>query len=85
MLCAKQFCADTLSGILFFNSHREAFFAPHEYPELQQGLEFCELKFVQGNATNCCDSSPKRHKPGRSLSDLKKKRECINTISLSLF
>ena len=72
-------------AILCFNSHQEAFFAPHEYPELQQGLEFCELKFAQGHATNCCDSSPKSHKPGRSLSDLKKKRECINTISLSLF
>jgi len=81
----SNFVLTRFRGILCFNSHREAFFAPHEYPELQQGLEFCELKFAQGNATNCCDSSPKSHKPGRSLSDLKKKRECINTISLSLF
>ncbi len=81
----SNFVLTRFRGILCFNSYQEAFFAPHEYPELQQRLEFCELKFVQGNATNSCDSSPKRHKPGRSLSDLKKKRECINTISLSLF
>jgi len=81
----SNFVLTRFRGILRFNSHQEAFFAPQEYPELQQGLEFCELKFAQGNATNCCDSSPKSHKPDRGLSDLKKKRECINTISLSLF